>query len=215
MKKLSSWKPNTLSFEGRMTLCKSILSSMPNYFMQTAHIPKWLHKDIDKICRGFLWGKSEGRRKKHLCNWDRVCTPKLANGSGLCQSQHMNAAFLSKMGWGLIQNRDDLWAKVLRNKYKYGNHTIPLMHPSINISNLWQGICKTWNSVATNLIWRIGDGETIRFWVDNWVPTCGPLMNYTTQSLPENMMHRKVSSYVNQDGDWHWEEVRNLCPFSH
>lgn len=33
----------------------------------------------------------------------------------------MNKALVSKLGWRLIHNRDNLWAKLLRKKYKVGD----------------------------------------------------------------------------------------------
>lgn len=60
------WKTNKLSMAGRVTLCKSILSAMPLYTMQSTTLPKSIVNEIEKLCRGFIWGDSKSRRRAHL-----------------------------------------------------------------------------------------------------------------------------------------------------
>lgn len=67
-KKLSSWKVKTLSFAGRVSLTQSCLFSLPTYVMQTTPIPLGICKEIEKLCRNFIWGTIVERRKCHLVN---------------------------------------------------------------------------------------------------------------------------------------------------
>ena len=66
MQKLSTWKTPSLSLAGRLVLCKSVISALPTYAMQTSLLPSRVCKKIDSICRRFLWGETNGRRKLHL-----------------------------------------------------------------------------------------------------------------------------------------------------
>ncbi|XP_028064073.1 uncharacterized protein LOC114267248 [Camellia sinensis] len=66
--KLASWKKRYLSFVGRLTLIKSVLSSLPIYFLSIFKMPVGIAKSLDIIQANFLWGVSEIRKKVHLVN---------------------------------------------------------------------------------------------------------------------------------------------------
>lgn len=53
--RLSGWKSRVLSLAGRLTLTKSVLSSLP---MSTIMLPKSILDGLDKISRAFLWGST-------------------------------------------------------------------------------------------------------------------------------------------------------------
>ncbi|KAK9092662.1 hypothetical protein Syun_027573 [Stephania yunnanensis] len=50
------WNPSRISLSFRSTLCKTSLSTIPLYTMQSTLLPKGTCKDIDKLFRRFLWG---------------------------------------------------------------------------------------------------------------------------------------------------------------
>ena len=54
---------------------KSMLSSLPTYFLSLFTIPTHVANKIEKLQRDFLWGDS----KTHLIEWDKFCAP-IANG---------------------------------------------------------------------------------------------------------------------------------------
>lgn len=92
-KKLASWKATVLTLVGRRVLVQSALSSMLVYTMQAFALPASTCKDIDKVCRDFLWGDSEETKRVHLVNWDIVCTPKGVGGLGLRKIADYNGLF--------------------------------------------------------------------------------------------------------------------------
>ena len=53
--KLAGWKRNSLSLAGRITLAKSVLTTIPFYTMQTILLPISCCKEIEKIIRNFIW----------------------------------------------------------------------------------------------------------------------------------------------------------------
>jgi hypothetical protein len=53
--RLSGWKRNLLSYPGRETLVKTILSALPTYFMTVFKLQKWAISRIDRYRRSFLW----------------------------------------------------------------------------------------------------------------------------------------------------------------
>ena len=65
-RRLAGWKKLYLSKGGRLTLLKSILSSMPTYFMSLFPIPIKVAKRIELLQRNFLWDGVGDSRSYHL-----------------------------------------------------------------------------------------------------------------------------------------------------
>jgi hypothetical protein len=51
--RLASWQHHLLNKVGRMTLVKSVLNSIPNYYMQVAWLPQSTCESIDRLARNF------------------------------------------------------------------------------------------------------------------------------------------------------------------
>ncbi|XP_028056988.1 uncharacterized protein LOC114260981 [Camellia sinensis] len=64
--RLASWKRNLLSFAGRLTLIKSVTSSLPMYYLSLFKMPEGVTKEFDKLQAAFLWGRSKLKRKIHI-----------------------------------------------------------------------------------------------------------------------------------------------------
>ena len=93
---------------------------------------------------------------------------------------------MTKLGWNLIHNRDELWVKVLRSKYKCGDDLIPSVTIEPGASNLWKGIVAAWPMVENNLIWRLGNGQPILFWRHKWIPQLGCLSDHALTTLSDD-----------------------------
>ncbi|CAA7022340.1 unnamed protein product [Microthlaspi erraticum] len=109
--RLAGWKGQMLSFAGRITLTRSVLSSIPVHTMSTIVVPQSTITRLDTISRSFVWGDTTKWRKQHLL-------PKGEGGLGIRRSQDMNKALIAKLSWRLLKDDTSLWAKVLRSKYK-------------------------------------------------------------------------------------------------
>lgn len=139
--RLSGWKGRFLSFAGRLTLTKSVLSSLPVHSMSTILLPQSTIEKLDQISRNFLWGSTEEQRTPHLIAWTKVCTPKQDGGFGIRSSLEMNKALLGKIGWRLLHDRESIWARVLRAKYKVGDvHDASLLVAKSNWSSTWGSV---------------------------------------------------------------------------
>jgi hypothetical protein len=164
--RLSGWKQKCLSFAGRLTLSKSVLSYIPYYHMQYAKLPKIICNEMEKIQRSFLWGDTDQSRRPHLVGWDVCCLPKNEGRLGINRPQHMNDVFLMKMLWNLINNPDDLWSRVLYSKYGRNNDLRITMNSQPYDSPLWKALSGIWENFRQNIVWQLGDEININFLLD-------------------------------------------------
>ena len=82
-KKLSGWKWLYLSKGGRLTLLKSILSSLLTYYLSLFTIPKAVATRLERIQRNFLWGSTIECFKFSLVAWKKVCLLRELGGLGV------------------------------------------------------------------------------------------------------------------------------------
>lgn len=81
--RLTAWKAKSLSLAGRLTLVKTVISTMPHYCMQTDKLPASVCKEIECLSRSFVWADSDDRKGNHLVAWEQLCQPKAQGGVGL------------------------------------------------------------------------------------------------------------------------------------
>lgn len=69
---------------GRLVWIKSMLRAVPIYSMMADSLPLWARKEIDAICRKFLWvGNNASVRGKCMVAWNAVCRPTELGGLGI------------------------------------------------------------------------------------------------------------------------------------
>ncbi|XP_028067002.1 uncharacterized protein LOC114269851 [Camellia sinensis] len=61
-----------LSLAGRLTLIKSVLSSLPVYYISLFKMPEGVAHEFQKIKAAFLWNGNDLKRKVHLVKWLEV-----------------------------------------------------------------------------------------------------------------------------------------------
>ncbi|RYQ97763.1 hypothetical protein Ahy_B08g093845 [Arachis hypogaea] len=200
--RLSSWKAKNLSLAGKVTLTQSALASIPSYVMQTMKLPLSICDSIDKICRNFLWRSVSSGRKLHLMSWEKVCLPKSQGSLGLKPARVLNNANLMKLAWKLIHNKDALWVNIVRSKYECGDDSLPLITKHLSSSNAWKGIFHVWKKFADNLVWRLGSGENVNFWIDHWMPGVHHLIDFAQPEVVSDMLEERVCDYIS---DQRWD----------
>ncbi|KAF7845007.1 putative ribonuclease H protein At1g65750 family [Senna tora] len=73
-----------------------------------------------------------------------------------------------------------------------------------NSSHLWKDIVKCWPNVEKNIAWNLGDGNSIKFWLDSWVPGLSNLGSMAICDIPDHEKEASVSRYTTPNGDWNW-----------
>ena len=75
---------NFLNYGGKLELVKSVLASMPVFYMCALEIPVTLKEKLNKYMRHFLWRKPYLEdRKPALVKWKTICRPKSQGGLGV------------------------------------------------------------------------------------------------------------------------------------
>ncbi|GKV10035.1 hypothetical protein SLEP1_g21461 [Rubroshorea leprosula] len=150
---------------GRTTLVSSMLSIIPNFYMQTMWLPSSVQKEIGRISRNFIWG-SDGQKKLHLISWETICQPKKQGGLGLKSAKDANLVAMSKLNWRLHTEEGKVWREVLVKKYKIFNPKTSL--PSFG-SPIIKSLSKGVDLLQKGIKWIPKDGQHISFWADQWI----------------------------------------------
>uniref|UniRef100_A0A803P475 Uncharacterized protein n=1 Tax=Cannabis sativa TaxID=3483 RepID=A0A803P475_CANSA len=112
------WSSRHLSFAGRLVLIKSVLLSIHIYWCQIMFIPKQIIKELEAICRSFLWTGKSLMNGAGAVAWEKVCCPKKVGGLGLMYIPHWNAAAMVKHVWAIEKiKKDNLLVKWVHSVY--------------------------------------------------------------------------------------------------
>ncbi|XP_062112719.1 uncharacterized protein LOC133823882 [Humulus lupulus] len=138
--RLHTWASRHLSFAGRMQLIHSVLFGLRNYWMSIFVLPQSIIKEIERLCRGFLWGVNGNRCKIHMASWEKVCLPKVFGGLGFRNGQRWNHAILAKYIWAISEKMDLLWVKWINSIYLKGSDFWTYKLPP-DTSWYWRKLC--------------------------------------------------------------------------
>lgn len=70
-----------LSYDGRLLMVNSVLSSLPTFYMCTLHLPASVIEQIDKYRKHELWDNGDiNRNGSCLVSWKKACRPKDQGG---------------------------------------------------------------------------------------------------------------------------------------
>ncbi|XP_016185651.1 uncharacterized protein LOC107627320 [Arachis ipaensis] len=94
--KLSLWKAKVLSKAGKLVLIKSVINSLPIYYLSLYKMPNMVARRIIALQRKFFWGKDDGRPGMALVKWEIVQAPKKLGGLGVGDAVVRNTALLFK-----------------------------------------------------------------------------------------------------------------------
>ncbi|XP_062085566.1 uncharacterized protein LOC133791662 [Humulus lupulus] len=139
--RLNTWGSRHLSFAGRVQLIHSVLLGLRNYWMSTFILPQSVSKEVEKLCRGFLWGMNGNRSRIHVASWEKVCLPKPYGGLGFKEGTKWNQAILAKYIWAITEKRDLLWVKWVNNIY-LKRVSIWSYDLKVDTSWYWRKLCR-------------------------------------------------------------------------
>jgi len=185
---------------GRVQLIKSVIQSMLLHCLTIYSWPPKLFKDLEKWMRNFVWRGNIKQKKLVTVAWQKMCKPFKEGGLGIRSLANINEAGNLKNCWEILQS-DLQWAKLVRSRVLRSNK--PIRH--FVSSSVWNGAKHKFQTIQDNVTWKIGNGESIRLWLDSW---CGePLATYL--NIPDHLHHllqSKLSTYL-MDHRWSVPQV--------
>jgi len=162
---IKRWTFRALNLAGKLILTKSVLQSIPVFFLSALLAPKGVLQQFRNIQRDFLWGKEETRKKWALVSWDKICKTKSHGGLGLDDQEILSDVLGAKLWWRWVKEPGAHWAKTWKEKYASSWQTSDLIRMSGNIkgTHIWN---KAWDNrslVQNNSFWEIRAGEQALF----------------------------------------------------
>jgi hypothetical protein len=161
---------DTLSYDGRLTVVKSIISAIPNYGMCILKLPLGFLDHVDNSSRYFFWkGKDIEQKGKCLVKWENVCKPKKSGGLGVLNLRTQNIALLLKFLFKFMNRQDIPWVQLIWQAH-YSNGKIP--QSSNACGSFWWKDCLSLLGTFLNLAHcKAGNGVSVRAWLDCWSDT--------------------------------------------
>ncbi|CAL1382969.1 unnamed protein product [Linum trigynum] len=210
-KKLATWKSNCLSLASRITMVRSVASSMAVYPMFSELLPASVCNDLDRINRQFIWGEEDGKSKFHPVAWELMTTPKSQGGIGIRPTKLANQAMLAKGGWKLTTREDSLWTKLLLEKYGGNREGINILQKKQGSSLAWRSFVSTANLLKKGLAINVKSGRNTHFWLDPWILQV-PLIERAVADVSEDQKHKTVADMWDPESGWRMEEFHHLLP---
>ncbi|XP_057730273.1 uncharacterized protein LOC130945580 [Arachis stenosperma] len=179
--KLSLWKAKILNKAGKLVLIKSVLNSLPVYYLSLYKMPMAVAEKLISLQRRFLWSKEDGKNGMALVKWEVVQTPKKLGGLGVGDAVIRNSALLFKWWWRFSKEECPLWKKVVCSCNNLNPNELLSSQELPIRGGPWKDICQLQfksqqvrQKMITGLSMEVGDGRRTRFWEDAWIHG-GPL----------------------------------------
>ena len=172
--KLDLDKGRLLSMAGRLCFIKSVMNSLPLFYLSFFKAPIDVCNKIRRTQANFLLGWGHKGRKIRWMKWRTICSPIDAGGLGVKDIKCFNDALLSKWKWRYELSKKGLGRDILDVRYKsWRSSNVALIHR--NHSSWWKDLCRICGKEAQDnwfdckSQWWVGDGRSVKFWDDRWV----------------------------------------------
>lgn len=206
MSKVRGWANKQLNQAGKEVLIKSVLQTIPMYAFMVFKVPNTLCSTLNSVISKFWWENGDNGGKIH---WgSKLSNPKGMGGMGFKDFASFNLALLAKQFWRLISNPSSLWSKVLKGLY-FPNKAALDAGRGAQPSWVWSSLLEGRNLLKEGLMWSVGNGDSINFWQDVWVPG---LSNSKLSNLSgSSALNTKVADFVDFSTlAWDQEKLQGL-----
>ncbi|XP_019097511.1 PREDICTED: uncharacterized protein LOC109131263 [Camelina sativa] len=196
--------------QGKLTMLKSVLTTMPTYTMSCFQLPASLCKRIQSALTRFWWDKNTEKKKMSWIAWRKLAKPAKMGGLGLRDIKLFNKALLAKLSWRILTNPQSLLARVLKGKYCKDLSFLDSSAPN-SASHGWKSICIGKDLLKNNLGVLVGSGDCTRLWRSPWLSLSSPLapMGPPTKAT----QHLTVADLIIPGtNEWNSNLIRNILP---
>jgi hypothetical protein len=200
-KRLQDWKIKFLSQAGKEILLKAVIQAIPTYCMSVFLFPKKLCNELNSLMKKFWWSSHGKEKGIHWMSWEKMGFSKSAGGMGFRDFISFNKALLAKQVWRMWKNPEGLVARIMRAKY-HKDCSILEAQRGRKPSFAWRSIQNSCELVREGLIWRVGNGSSVRIWKDKWLPLPSTYMVHSPPVLLEP--NATVGDLIDSDTKW-WD----------
>lgn len=109
--RIKRWSTRNISYMGRVVLINSVLITMHSYWAHVAILPTKLLKEVESVCRCFLWKGVSDYAGPGLVAWKDICMPKIAEGLGIRNVHDWNTVAVGKYVWNIEAKKDSLFVR--------------------------------------------------------------------------------------------------------
>ncbi|KAL2898836.1 LINE-1 retrotransposable element ORF2 protein [Bienertia sinuspersici] len=135
------WSSRNISFAGRSQLINSVLISIHQYWAQVFVLPMSVLKEIDQICRAYLWTGQWCSTRPGYVAWNEVCRDKKEGGLGFRNIKTWNIACMGRYVWAISTKQDSLRLRWINAVY-LKDKELWTYHPPSDSSWYWRKICE-------------------------------------------------------------------------
>ncbi|XP_016206743.1 uncharacterized protein LOC107647138 [Arachis ipaensis] len=140
--KLSLWKAKVLNKSGKLVLIKSILNSLPIYYLSLYKMPKAVADKLIALQRNFMWCKENGNYGIPMVKWELVQAPKKVGSLGVGDAVLRNTTLLFKWWWRFSKEDYPLWKKIVCSCNKLNPDVMLATQPLPVKGGPWKDICQ-------------------------------------------------------------------------
>jgi len=208
--KALSWSNRFLSSAGKLTMLKSVLSTMPTYAMSCFQLPSSLCKRIQSSLTRFWWDSKVDKRGMCWVSWNKMTRVNQEGGLGIRDVQCYNEALLAKLSWRILKAPKSLLARVLLGKYCHSKPFLEVSCPS-STSHGWRNVLLGRDLLIQNLGWAVGNGKSIKAWQEPWLSHSQRLqpMGPAPSSSKELLVHEL---FLPETVEWDMLKIFTLFP---
>ncbi|GJR98994.1 RNA-directed DNA polymerase, eukaryota, reverse transcriptase zinc-binding domain protein [Tanacetum coccineum] len=200
--RLSKWKVKALSIGGRLTLLKSVLGSIPIFYMSIYRAPSRVLKILESIRNQFFNGNDLCSKKAAWIKWSSVPADKSKGGLGIASLYALNRGLMIKWVWRFLSQSSALWVRVV--KAIHGEEGKLNSNNIYSMGSCWLNIVKEVRMLATKGVnamefvrHKLGNGEMTRFWEDTWMNDVALKDSFPRLYALERFKNASVSSKLN------------------
>lgn len=114
-----------------------------------------------------------------------------------------NKSLLVKQAWRIQNSPKTLLAQVMKARY-FPKGSFMECHIRNNPSYVWRSIMWGRELMKQGSYWRVGSGETLSVYRDQWIPRPNLFRPYSPQTLPTNVT---VTELKTPEGNWNYDLI--------
>uniref|UniRef100_A0A803Q5W5 RNase H type-1 domain-containing protein n=1 Tax=Cannabis sativa TaxID=3483 RepID=A0A803Q5W5_CANSA len=187
---------------GKEVLLKVVIQAIPSNVMSCFKLPVSICKKIKKLMAQFWWGSMGNSSKIHWKAWSYLCNSKFFGGLGFRSLIHHNQALLAKQAWRVFLHPNSLLSRILKARY-FKFNTFLDAKKGHSPSFTWNSLLWGRDLLVKWLIWKVGDGSTIRTLHDIWIP----IVKYLRYKGDHPPSKDRVSFFINQNSQWDLDKL--------